>query len=151
MPLSIHPIRPRVLPCRLMALALLLAAVPVWAAGKPDGAAAAVAACRAETDGGARLRCYDTIPLTAATGSTQWGGRNNTDSFEVTTGGGAQLLIEHGDAILVGSLKDANGTLLQNLHLAGPGRLAVALVEPGTYTVTISATGAWSARLEEGP
>ena len=123
---------------------------PLLAATPMADPAAALATCRAQAETSARLRCYDAIPLANAATGTHWSGRNSNESFEVTTHGGARLLIEHRDAILVGSIKDAGGTLLQNLHLAGPGELPVTLAEPGTYIVTISATGAWSARLEEG-
>lgn len=106
--------------------------------------------CRALQAADARLGCYDAIPV-APPARSAWSGRNGTEDFRFTSSAGDELLIEHDDAILVGTLKDGAGTMLENLHMAGRGSLRVALPEDGDYVVTLSATGNWTARLQRAP
>ncbi len=108
---------------------------------------ASVSACRTLSDQRQRLRCYDAIALSDTASAHRWSGRNGTDSFAFRATAGTRLLIDHDDAILVGALKDSDGRLLQNLHLAGRGTLSVTIPDDGDYTVTLSATGNWQARL----
>ncbi len=139
---------------RSRALFAFAAALTVMALPQNPALAAAVetalSSCREQSDEQQRLRCYDAIPLSQASTADRWSGRNGTDSFTFRAQTGSRLLIDHDDAILVGALKDGDGNLLQNLHLAGRGSLRVAIREEGEYTVTLSATGNWRARLADG-
>lgn len=108
----------------------------------------ALTRCRAQTQAEARLSCYDAIPL-ASSAAQRWQGRNNTDTFAFVATANATLVMTHDDAIFVAALKDADGKLLENLHLAGPGSLKVPLRAAGEYQMSLSATGRWTAQLIE--
>ena len=141
--------------------ALFSAAGTVSAAGGDE----ALLRCRALQPDDARLRCYDAIAVGSSGTSAQsvhpaqsaqsakstWSGRNGTDDFSFTARPGDELLIDHDDAILVGTLKDDAGNQLENLHMAGRGTLRVVPPGDGDYTVTLSATGNWTARLHRAP
>lgn len=134
--------------CGLIALSIALTVTVV----PPDTAQAtaietAVSGCREHNDGQQRLRCHDAITLTETTTADRRSGRTGTDSFEFQASTGTRPSIDHDDAILVGALKDQDGFLLQNLHPADRGNLSVTIRDDGDYTVTLSATGDWQARL----
>lgn len=143
-PLPTHPPHTRGLITLSIALTVTVM-LPASAQATPIETA--VSRCRAHSDEQQRLSCYDAITVTDTTAADRWSGRNGTDSFEFQASAGMRLLIDHDDAILVGALKDSDGNLLQNLHLAGRGSLRVTIPDDGDFTVTLSATGNWQARL----
>ena len=134
----------------LRALLLTLSSVlPLAAVGEAVAAERddAFLRCRALQDGAARLNCYDAIAVVQPTAS-EWSGRNGTGEFAFSAHAGDELQVEHDDVILVGALKDTDGKLLENLHLAGRGTLRYKLPRAGDYVVTLSATGDWRAHLK---
>lgn len=130
------------------ALAFVLALACLPALATPRDTDTALAACRKEKSSRDRLACYDRIGIQQPD-TRSWKGRNSTETLSLATQARSTLRVEHADAILVATLKDAAGNTLENLHLAGPGTLEITLPAAGSYQVTLSATGAWTARLVE--
>lgn len=141
----LHPIAARA--CRITVVLIALATCAQTLATQDH--AEAITACRAITDSAKRVACYDCIPVHDDTGAHRWSGNNSTDTFALELSESAILVIRHTDAILVGTLRDKDGNTLENLHLAGAGTLRVSIRDPGKYQITVSATGAWTARLED--
>lgn len=112
------------------------------AAATPFGAA--FAACRALQPAGARLDCYDALPMPASEGF-RGAGSGMAGPFEVTD---PQLMrFRSDDAIFVAYLLDDRGHVVQNLHHGGAGEGAFLIDRPGTYRVQVNATGGWSITL----
>ena len=106
------------------------------------GNAMGLSHCRSVENDSKRLACYDALPLSE---EALWYGNNETDSLTLDIDTPTLLLIKHAGSILVGTVKDARGEIIRNLHLAGAGTLDVALSQPGRFQITISATGRWEA------
>lgn len=126
------------------ALLFLLAAAQAGAAPFDDG----FARCRAQTDAGLRLACYDALPLAGATAASFTGkGGGMTDAFRIDAP--QMLTFESDDVVLVAYLLDDTGAVVQNLHRAGAGAGQFLIESPGTYRVQVNATGNW--RVSVGP
>lgn len=133
-----------------MSLRLVILAAISGALAAPATAAPleqALAACRALSDTGARLSCYDRLPL-ADEGRTFTGkGSGVTERFLIEA---PQVLsFDTDDAVMVLYLLDENDQVVQNLHRGGAGGGRYLIDRPGTYHVQINATGGWTVRLED--
>lgn len=123
------------MPGRLVILAAL--AVSVAHADLP--------ACRALPDDGARLACYDALPLPAAM-AFSGNGSGMAGPFTITAP--RMLGFASDDAILVAYLlDDATGAVVQNLHHGGAGAGRFLIEAPGTYRVQVNASGGWRIEL----
>ena len=100
-----------------------------------------LAACRALSDEGARLACYDALPVPGTT-AFQGKGSGMAGPFSVTDP--QMLAFESDDAILVAYLlNDKTGEVVQNLHRGGAGIGHFLIETPGTYRVQVNASGGW--------
>ena len=123
------------MPRRLVILAGLLA-VP---------AHADLADCRALPDDGARLACYDALPLVP---DTAFQGTGSGMAGPFTIAAPQMLGFASDDAILVAYLlDDATGAVVQNLHHGGAGTGHFLIETPGTYRVQVNASGGWRIQL----
>jgi len=111
-------------------------------------AGTAIAGCRTVADDAARLACYDGLAMRDEGWQAQGVGFAVTD--EVTAKAGDVLGFENRDAVLVITLLDASGAVVQNLHHGGQGEGRHLIAAPGRYRVQVSASGGWAVWLEPG-
>jgi len=109
----------------------------------------AFAACRALPDEGERLRCYDR--LAAILVPPRFRGRltMQTEPFVITAP--TVLRYESDGPIFVMYLKDAQGGIVQNLHIGGGGSAVYTIETPGTYSLQISGSETWRIWLDPAP
>ncbi|MCE4222967.1 hypothetical protein HCU64_04320 [Methylobacterium sp. C25] len=101
----------------------------------------AFAKCRAVEDDHDRLRCYD--KLTNLLTPPRWQGRltAQTENFEISAP--TVLRYESDGPIFVMYLKDAQGGIVQNLHIGGGGTSTYLIEKPGTYSLQVSGSETW--------
>lgn len=126
------------MPVALAAFLALLGPEDLPAAAAQSGTELARQACRAKDSDTRRPACYDRIGAIVEAARNGKGG-NSTDTFVLETQAPSVRLVGQSDAILVGTLKDAAGNTLQNLHLAGQGTLQVSILAAGGFKLTVSA------------
>ncbi|MFD1332940.1 hypothetical protein ACFQ4O_13120 [Methylopila musalis] len=131
------------------AVALIATLAPCAAQGEEGSAAAQIAACRTTADPAERLACYDgaaarmTPPTFAGRLTVQ------TDPFTIT--GPTALRYESDGPIFVLYLKDAEGQVIQNLHIGGGGSAVHLIEKPGSYSLLIAGAETWRVWLEPRP
>ncbi len=128
----------------MLALATLgFGAVPAPALdpGAEPGLRAAFARCRAVEEEQERLRCYDRLAARLAPPRFQGRLTQQTDSFAITAP--TVLRYESDGPIFVMYLKDAQGGVVQNLHIGGGGSATYLIDTPGTYSLQISGSESW--------
>ncbi len=104
-----------------------------------------LAACRALSDDGARLACYDALPVP---GMAAFSGKGSGMAGPFTVTRPQMLGFQSDDAILVAYLlDDATGAVVQNLHHGGAGMGHFLIETPGTYRVQVNASGGWRIEL----
>lgn len=104
-----------------------------------------LAGCRALTDDGTRLACYDALPLAP---DTVFQGTGSGMAGPFTIAAPQVLGFASDDAILVAYLlDDATGAVAQNLHHGGAGTGHFLIETPGTYRVQVNASGGWRIQL----
>ncbi len=119
-------------------------ALPVGAAAAPAPEAAlrpAFAQCRALSQEGERLRCYDRLAAILAPPRFQGRLTMQTEPFEITAP--TVLRYESDGPIFVLALKDARGEVVQNLHIGGGGSATHTIAVPGTYALQVSGSESW--------
>ncbi len=101
----------------------------------------AFARCRAMLEEQERLRCYD--KLAGQLSPPRFEGRLTlqTEPFEIT--GPTVLRYESDGPIFVMYLKDAQGGIVQNLHIGGGGIATYLIEKPGTYSLHINGSETW--------
>lgn len=115
-------------------------------AGGTVAAGTGLADCRAVADDATRLACYDGLAVRVAGWQAQGVGFAVTG--EVAAQAGDVLGFENRDAVLVITLLDDTGAVVQNLHKGGQGEGRHVIGAPGRYRVQVSASGGWAVWLE---
>lgn len=123
-------------------------AIGLVAAAGPAVAWTGLGACRAVVDDTARLACYD--GLAARQGGWQVQGVGFAIIDDVVAQTGDVLGFENRDAVLVITLLDETGAVVQNLHHGGQGEGRHVIASAGLYHVQVSASGGWAVWLESG-
>lgn len=105
-----------------------------------------LAACRALSDDGARLACYDALPVP---GAVSFSGKGSGMAGPFTMSQPQMLGFESDDAVLVAYLlHDVTGAVVQNLHQGGAGMgHLLPDRDGGIYRVQVNASGGWRIQL----
>lgn len=126
-----------------------------WAAGGPAHAVdagfersvrAGFTKCRVLEDERERVRCYDKLATLLSPPRYQGRLTAQTDPFEITAP--TLLRFESDGPIFVMYLKDAQGGIVQNLHIGGGGMATFLIEKPGTYSLQISGSETWRVWLD---
>lgn len=102
--------------------------------------------CRAMKKDQARLACYDEAAVRLTKPRFQGRLGLQTDKFELNSP--HKLIYKSYGVIFVLYLKDADGNVLQNLHVGGGGEGSYSIKSPGTYSLKIHGSAAWAIWLE---
>lgn len=134
------------MPLRLVAGLAALALT--GAAAAADGFDDRFLTCRAIGDPAARLACFDALPSPRPEFLAEFRGAGSkvTPAFDITSA--ALLSFTSDDAIFVAYLLDAQGAVVQNLHLGGATSGNFLIREPGRYSLQINASGGWHVELQ---
>ncbi|MGU3539808.1 hypothetical protein [Methylobacterium sp. A54F] len=95
---------------------------------------------------GERLRCYDRLAGILAPPRFQGRLTAQTEPFAVQ--GPTVLRYESDGPIFVMYLKDAQGGIVQNLHIGGGGSATYVIETPGTYSLQVSGSETWRVWLD---
>lgn len=129
------------MPGRLVIAALLLAGP---AAGRD--LSAGLAECRALSQDGARLACFDRLAHPGDVVEFHGAGSRITPQFAITRP--SRMTFISADVVMVIYLLDEGGKVVQNFHQAGAGQGTFLIERPGTYSLQINATGGWRVEVE---
>ncbi|SEP39462.1 hypothetical protein SAMN02799625_05905 [Methylobacterium sp. UNC300MFChir4.1] len=129
-------------------IASLAAGGPAHAvdAGLEGSVRAGFAKCRVLEDERERVRCYDKLATLLSPPRYQGRLTAQTDPFEITAP--TLLRFESDGPIFVMYLKDAQGGIVQNLHIGGGGMATFLIEKPGTYSLQISGSETWRVWLD---
>ncbi len=127
-------------------VALCAVAASDGARGDDGGMRQAFAKCRVLEDDHERVRCYDKLASLLAPPRFQGRLTAQTDAFEVEAP--TVLRFESDGPIFVMYLKDAQGGVVQNLHIGGGGSATYLIDKPGTYSLQISGSETWRVWLD---
>lgn len=131
----------------LVALSLVAAASAAASdAASENGVRAAFAKCRVLEDDRERVRCYDKLATLLSPPRYQGRLTAQTEPFEITAP--TLLRFESDGPIFVMYLKDAQGGIVQNLHIGGGGMATFLIEKPGTYSLQISGSETWRVWLD---
>lgn len=131
------------------AAASLLLGAACTAAAEPmteGGVRGAFGRCRALAEEAERLRCYDRLALVLVPPRFQGRLTAQTEPFEIREP--TTLRYESDGPIFVMYLKDAQGGIVQNLHIGGGGSATYVIEMPGTYSLQISGSESWRVWLD---
>lgn len=97
--------------------------------------------CRAEAEPGKRLACYD--DLARRNSPPRFAGKlgMRTEPFRIDEPNLLRFRSE--GVIFVLYVLDANGDVLQNLHIGGGGEDSYLIEQPGTYSLQIDGSAEW--------
>lgn len=107
----------------------------------------AMSVCRQVSNDEERLACYDAAVLRLTPPNFEGRLSQSTEPFEVfeTT----RLRFQSDGVIFVLYLKDAEGEVLQNLHIGGGGEGTHIIEIPGIYSLQINGSESWRVWLEQ--
>lgn len=88
-----------------------------------------------------RLACYDRLAAILVPPRFQGRLTVQTEPFEAPAG--TVIRYESDGPIFVMYLKDAQGGIVQNLHIGGGGSATYTIETPGTYSLQISGSETW--------
>jgi hypothetical protein len=110
------------------------------------GVVQALQGCRREVDDAKRLACFDAVARSNA--PPRWSGRLGlrTPSFEIDRP--HLLRFRSKGVIFVLYVIDANGAVIQNLHIGGGGEDTYTIEKPGTYSLQIDGSETWQIWLD---
>jgi len=94
----------------------------------------------------ARLACFDRAVLDLS--PPRFAGRLSEITPPFTIAGPTRLRYQSDGAIFVLYLRDANGGVVQNLHLGGGGEGRYLIEHPGTYSLHVNGSETWRVWLE---
>ena len=135
---------------KFLAAAAILEAAPVLAQEVELGELRqAFAHCRAMAETLPRLACYDGLVSKLEPPRFQGARAEETPAFSVE--GPTVLRYQSDGPIFVMSLKDAQGNVVQNLHIGGGGEDSFLINRAGTYSLQISGTDTWRVWVEPRP
>lgn len=97
--------------------------------------------CRMIEDDRERVRCYDKLASMLSPPRFQGRLTAQTEPFEITAP--TMIRYESDGPIFVMYLKDAQGGIVQNLHIGGGGVATYLIEKPGTYSLQISGSESW--------
>lgn len=106
----------------------------------------AIQDCRQREDDDARLRCYDRLHLLLEPPTYQGSLSQTTPTFVVETP--TIIRYQSDGAIFVMYLQDAEGAIVQNLHLGGGGESRHEINAPGTYRLQVNGSETWRIWIE---
>lgn len=106
----------------------------------------ALTACRSINNAGKRLACYDAAVLNLTAPNFEGRLSLSTETFEILVP--TRLRFQSDGVIFVLYLKDAQGEVLQNLHIGGGGEDTYLIETPGTYSLQINGSESWRVWLE---
>jgi hypothetical protein len=101
----------------------------------------AFTACRVIEDDRERVRCYDKLATMLSPPRFQGRLTAQTEPFEIQAP--TMLRYESDGPIFVMYLKDAQGGIVQNLHIGGGGMATFLIEKPGTYSLQVSGSESW--------
>lgn len=105
-----------------------------------------VLSCREIKKDNERLSCYDEAAVRLTRPRFQGRLGLQTDKFELKSP--HKLIYKSYGVIFVLYLKDADGNVLQNLHVGGGGEGSYTIKSAGTYSLKIHGSAAWAIWLE---
>lgn len=124
----------------------ILSIAPPQAFAAPDDADEALRHCRALADPHMRLACYDRAATRFAPPRFAGKRSQTTETFTIER---PHWLRYHSDGVIfVLYLRDANGDVVQNLHLGGGGEDSYLITKPGTYYLQVDGSESWRIWLE---
>lgn len=138
----------RIFPVRrsTSAVALVVAvSLPFSALASRDGLGEMRDCARIKSDA-QRLACFDAAALKLSAPKFEGRLGMTTEPFEVT--GRTRLRYQSDGVIFVLYLKDANGEVLQNLHIGGGGEDSFTIEQSGTYRLQINGSEGWRVWVE---
>lgn len=97
--------------------------------------------CRTIVDPARRVGCYDALYTKLEQPTFKGSLAEETEPFKVEVP--TMLRYQSDGAIFVMYLKDANGAVVQNLHIGGGGESTFLITKPGTYSLQISGSETW--------
>jgi len=109
--------------------------------GSAQVATDALLACRAKTPPADRLACYDALARAAA--PPRFSGSHNAVTEFFALGRPHRLRFRSEGVIFVLYLMNANGEVIQNLHIGGAGEDEYLIDKPGVYQLRINGAEGW--------
>lgn len=120
-----------------VAISLVLGAATAPAAGIESD----LRRCAAVLQDRLRLDCFD--GLAAGSAAPAFEGVGSAETLPFTVSDGDALSYRSDDVILVLTVLDAEGKVVQNLHLGGQGEARYRFPAAGRYSVQVDASGGW--------
>lgn len=102
--------------------------------------------CRVVVDTAEKLACYDRVVDRLSTPTFQGRLTLQTEPFEIDRP--SRLRYESDGVIFVMYLKDAQGQVVQNLHIGGAGEDVYLIEKPGLYSLQINGAETWRIWIE---
>lgn len=126
--------------------AVTMAFAPILGPALADDADEALQHCRGFADPRTRLACYDRAATRFA--PPRFAGKRSQTTEKFTINEPHRLRYHSDGVIFVLYVRDAQGRVVQNLHLGGGGEGSYRIAEPGTYYLQVDGSETWRIWLE---